>query len=184
MRNQNTGSDRGIRPGGETEAFKKLKGLPDDAVLNLLKKKLKSVGLTGEPGSASESGPGRKMSEVLLAFIEPYLYLAENREMLDRLVATAAAAWNASLLPEDKREGFLDEAGRIMLAEAGKQSADDFRPIMRDLIARKQRLFSRDERVVVKYELRRVGGRDQLVVGSARGDARDSKESDQPADSG
>jgi len=184
MRNRDAGSDPKIRTGEEPGALKERESRTSDALRKLLKKKFETVGSAAEQETTGESGPGRKMSEVLLAFIEPYLYLAENREMLDRLVATAAAAWNASLLPEDKREGFLDEAGRIMLAEAGKQSADDFRPIMRDLIARKQRLFSRDERVVVKYELRRVGGRDQLVVGSARGDARDSKESDQPADSG
>jgi len=178
MRNQNTGSDRGIRPGRETDAFKKLKGLSDDVVLNLLKKKLKSVGLTGEPGSASESGPGRKLSEVLLAFIEPHLRHAETEEVLDGLVSTAALAWNASLLPEDKREEFLDEAGQAILTEAGKQAADDFRPIMRDLIKRKQRLFPKDERVVVSYELRKVHGRDQLVVASVRSVSCDIKESD------
>ena len=181
MRNRNAGSDPKIRTGEEPEARKERESRTSDALRKLLKKKFETVGSAAEQETTGESGPGRKMSEVLLAFIEPYLYLAENREMLDRLVATAAAA---SLLPEDKREGFLGEAGRIILAEAGKQAADDFRPIMRDLIARKQRLFSRDERVVVQYELRRVGGRDQLVVASARGDARDSKESDQPADSG
>ena len=118
------------------------------------------------------------MSEVLLAFIEPHLRHAETEEVLDGLVSTAALAWNASLLPEDKREEFLDEAGQAILAEAGKQAADDFRPIMRDLIRRKQRLFPKDERVVVSYELRKVRGRDKLVVASVRGVSSDSKESD------
>ncbi|GEM_PF-968911 len=178
MRNRDTGNDPRIRAGEEPEAFGGLKGLSADAVLSLLKKKLKSVGLTGEPGSTSESGPGRRMSEVLLAFIKPYLHYAENGEMLDGLVTTAVVAWNASLLPEDKREEFLDEAGRAVLAEAGKQAADDLKPIMRDLIERKQRHFPGDERVVVTYELRKVRGRDELVVASARGVSRDSKESD------
>lgn len=178
MRNQNKDSDPGVQADGERAASKKLKDLSADALLSLLKKKLKSVGLTDEPGRTSESGPGRKMSEVLLAFIEPYLHYAETGEKLDRLITTAAVAWNASLLPEDKREEFLDEAGRVVLAEAGKRAADDFRSIMRDLMKRKQRLFPRDERVVVKYELRSARGRDQLVVASAHGVARDSKEHD------
>jgi len=176
MRNRNAGSDSKIRTGEDPGTLPERESRTSDALRKLLNRKFETVGSAAEQETTGESGPGRKMSEVLLAFVDPYLYLAGNRKMLDRLLATAAAAWNASLLPVDEREGFLDEAGRIILAEAGKQAADDFRPIMRDLIARKQRLFPGDERVVVEYEVRRVGGRDQLVVASARGEARDSKD--------
>jgi hypothetical protein len=178
MRSRNAGSDPKIRAGREPGVLKKREGGSADALLGLLKKKFESVGLTAELGSTSESGSGRKMSEVLLEFIEPYLHYAQTGEILDRLVTTAVLAWNASLLPEEKRAEFLDEAGRAVFAEDGRQAADDFRSAMCDLVKRKQRLFSKDERIVVNYEFRTEHGRDKLVVASVRGASRDSKEPD------
>jgi hypothetical protein len=118
------------------------------------------------------------MSEVLLQLIEPYLHYARTGEMLDQLVSTAVLAWNTSLLPEDKRAEFLDEAGPVICGVSDERAVDDFKSAMHELINRKQLLFSEDDRVVVSYEFRTVQGKDQLVVASVRSVSRDSKESD------
>jgi hypothetical protein len=146
--------------------------------LRVLKRKLESVGAVVEQGTSGESEPGRKMSEVLVAFIEPYLGDAPTRAMKERLVSTAVMAWNASLMPEDERTEFLDEAARAVLAGSGKQAMDEFMSVVRDLIERKQRLFSGDERIVVSYQFRAVRGGTQLAVASARDVSRDTKEPD------
>ncbi|MBU4224443.1 MAG: hypothetical protein KKC71_01305, partial [Chloroflexi bacterium] len=53
-----------------------------------------------------------KMSEVLLAFIEPYREFATNREAYERPIVTAIVAWNAAVVPKKEREKLLDKASK------------------------------------------------------------------------
>src|SRR4051812_46828121 len=57
------------------------------------------------PGSKVVYEPaGReKMSEVLEDFIEPYRDMADGENALRKLLTLALLAWNAALLPEDRR---------------------------------------------------------------------------------
>jgi hypothetical protein len=56
----------------------------------------------------------QRMSEVLEAFIEPYLGLADTDNGQRVLLEIASLAWNAAILPENERQAMLDE-----LAERG-----------------------------------------------------------------
>lgn len=149
-------------------------GRAAEEVRRLLQKKLHSVGLDAGRGGNRESGSGRKMSEVLLQLIEPHLRHVRTRELLDQLVSTAVLAWNTSLLPEDKRAEFLDEAGPLICGASDRKAVHEFKSAMHELINRKLRFFSEDERVVVSYEFRTVNGKDKLVVASLRGASGDS----------
>jgi hypothetical protein len=50
-----------------------------------------------------------KMSAVLEAFVEPYLELADTENGQQVLFHLAVLAWNASLLPEEKRQAMMDD---------------------------------------------------------------------------
>ena len=51
----------------------------------------------------------RKMSEILLEFIEPYLEKAPQIGGMEKLVTLGAFAWNMGLLPDPKRADVLKE---------------------------------------------------------------------------
>ena len=107
----------------------------------------------------------RKLSEVLLELVEPYLPEADSDEKLEQLITTAVIAWNACLLPADERDGLVRKAGR----EVGgfdKESTDLFMAALRELIIRKQRLFPTDKRFVVNHRVVTIRGKHSLQVAS------------------
>ena len=50
-----------------------------------------------------------KMSAVLEDFVEPYRDMAETYDEFHNLLDLAMLAWNAALLPEDKRRAMVDD---------------------------------------------------------------------------
>lgn len=107
-----------------------------------------------------------KMSEVLKAFVEPYVDFARNRVQRERLISIAVIAWNLSLMPEDKRQTALDQS-----IEAGLEGNDplvkqDIREMIDDLIARKLKLFAKNKRFIVDFQLQDTGKAFHLSVAS------------------
>jgi hypothetical protein len=118
--------------------------------------------------------PKRKMSEVLLELVEPYRSEADSGEKLEQLIATAVVAWNAGLLPEARRERFLRDAGRDVCGSDRKSGALLVAAV-RELLDRRQRLFPRDERFIVNYQLTTTHGKDRLEVATLSGAKLDLK---------
>lgn len=145
---------------------KKRKGKNRVNRLEAFKQKLYSDKLFAGQEIVIQPGSGEKMSEVLLAFIEPYQKLAPTREAYEKLITVAMVAWNAALLPKDKREGFLDEEINPVLSSLGHKAVQDFKAIVNELIKRKERLFPNNRRFIVSYELSETKDNYHLSVAS------------------
>ena len=134
--------------------------------LEALKQKLQLDKLFAGQEIVIQPESGEKMSEVLLAFIEPYQELAPTREAYEKLITVAMVAWNTALLPKDQRQRMLDEAIKPILTSSGTKAAQDFKAIMNDLIERKERLFPNNRRFIVSYELSETKDNYHLSVAS------------------
>ncbi len=115
----------------------------------------------------TEPPDGIKMSEVLEAYVEPYLDLANTFDELRMLFLVAVLAWNIALLPEDKQQAAIDD-----LVEKGVHAEDveveeakaDMRNILNELIARKELLFAEYNRFIIDFRLMEIGDQYHLTV--------------------
>lgn len=94
-----------------------------------------------------------KMSEVLEAYIEPYLDATKNRDQRLKLSTIAAFAWNLTLLPEDKqqqeKENLIEQLGG-----QNRQVQQDIREILEELMERKRKFFAKIKRHIIDFELK------------------------------
>lgn len=133
----------------------------------VLKERIRSDKLFEGQEIVMKPTPGEKMSEVLFQFIEPYWGLAEGKGDYEKLLTIAMIAWNTALLPEEEREGFLDEKLNPVLSSFGSGLLEDFKEIVQSLIRRKELFFSAHRRVIVDYRLSEgKGNRYHLSVAS------------------
>lgn len=96
-----------------------------------------------------ESADGVKMSEVLEAFIAPYMEFAETEESFEKLVTIAVIAWNAALLPRSAQT----EAINDLLQSLPPETQADAKSIVRDLIRRKRKYFGKIRRAIIDFEI-------------------------------
>ncbi len=94
-----------------------------------------------------------KMSEVLRAFVEPYLGLTSTDNGQRMLLYIATAAWNAALLPEEKRPAMLDEVVEKGLSGFPEEEQEELRKLLADMVARKLALFDENKRFILSIEL-------------------------------
>ncbi|MBI2953212.1 MAG: hypothetical protein HYY30_02785 [Chloroflexi bacterium] len=121
--------------------------------MEALKRQVKSGALFGEREVVFQFGSPEKMSEILLAFLEPYREYATTRGAFERLVAVGVLAWNAAILPHEQRQALLDEASKSIQAAAGKDDAEVYTALVNDLIKRKERYFASNKRRIVSYQV-------------------------------
>jgi hypothetical protein len=76
-----------------------------------------------------------KMSEVLQAFIAPYVYIATTTEAYRKLVMTAIVAWNTALMQSDQRSALIENMLN-KLPQLTAKDKNDFRGIVNDFIQR------------------------------------------------
>ena len=103
---------------------------------------------------------GLKMSEVLEAFVRPYVEHAATEDALTSLVGTAVVAWNATLFPEEDRQSVLDEA----VAGFPREARVDGRRLVEDLMERKETHFARYRRAILDFEVVDKGNSWRLLV--------------------
>ncbi|RMD51860.1 MAG: hypothetical protein D6828_06580 [Nitrospirae bacterium] len=116
--------------------------------LNVLSQKLRSR-LDKEGIVVVDSKGGVKMSEVLEAFVEPYIELADTEEKFRELVSIAVAAWNTSLLPKEVREEIIENVLVGFPEEIQKNAIQ----ILEGFIRRKELYFSEYKRAIVDFEI-------------------------------
>jgi len=109
---------------------------------------------------------GKKMSEVLFKFIEPYMELASSQKDLEKLLTVAVIAWNTSLIPKEEREAILDEEINSTLSFMDGDLVKDFKAILYELIQRKEILFPENRSFIFDYELTGGNGKYYLSVAS------------------
>jgi hypothetical protein len=120
------------------------------------------------PGSRVVYEPeGReKMSAVLEEFVEPFRDMAESHDDFHKLLNLAVLAWNAALLPEDKRRAMVDD---MLAAGFSRASAADrafARQIIEAMIRRKEEHFATNRRAIVSFQLIDRGDDFHLSVAS------------------
>jgi len=94
--------------------------------------------------------PGEvKMSEVLMELIQPEWNTCNTEDAMRKLLTLGMAAWNAALLPLDKRTAILDD----LAATLPGQLRADFHLVIEPLIRRKEELFPHIRRPMLSYEL-------------------------------
>ena len=95
---------------------------------------------------------GRKVSEILMEFAQPWLDEARNDDQRKTVVGLAVLAWNLAVIPEPERwEGDFAE----QLGITGKA-------ILTEMIARKLALYPEETRPILDYQI--TGGQDNLRV--------------------
>jgi hypothetical protein len=110
------------------------------------------------------SSEENKMSEVLEAFAEPYLALADSDEATRRVIALAAAGWNASFHDREAQREMIDDLLNHIMPDAPRRDKSDFRKIMAELIRRKRAYFAEDNRYILNYKLTDLGDSFHLTV--------------------
>lgn len=109
-----------------------------------------------------------KMSEVLWSFVEPYREFADTEETLLKLLTLAFLAWNATLLPEEKRPDMVDKVFEALPPDEELRAG--LKGIVDELIERKERYFSRYNRPIIDFELQDRGRDYHLTVLSTLGE--------------
>jgi hypothetical protein len=133
--------------------------------LEPLKREMQKTGLLQGRELLVEPPGEEKMSGVILQFIEPYRWLAEDFGGMQRLVMLAVVAWNAAVFDALGQPGFVDQmiASALPPDEAFRR---DFRQVVNDLIQRKQQHFADTRRIIVSYKLTETQGDYHLAVAS------------------
>jgi hypothetical protein len=90
------------------------------------------------------------ISEAISKIITPYRDMAQDYESFHKLVTVACAAWNATILPVEKRESMLADIRKLM---PDQQSREDFTAIVKELMKRKNRLFPKVNRMIVQFKV-------------------------------
>jgi hemerythrin len=106
-----------------------------------------------------------KMSEVLEDFVEPYIdEIDDTLEAHRKLFSVAALAWNAALLPEEKRQEMVNDLVEKGLKGVSARDKRVFWGIVDELIQRKLEHFADNNRFVVDFELIKAGTGYHLTV--------------------
>ncbi|TAK33603.1 MAG: hypothetical protein EPO21_12465 [Chloroflexota bacterium] len=135
--------------------------------LEALERKVRSEAIFGGSEVVFQTGSSEKMSEVLLAFVEPYQEYATTRDAFERLIAIGVVAWNAALVSPEDRHSLLDETSKSIQESAGKEDAEVYKALVNDLIKRKERYFASNKRVIVTYQVTEGKGKFHLAVASS-----------------
>ena len=97
----------------------------------------------GEPIKVVTRRTGRKVSEILMEFAQPWLDEARNDDQRKTVVGLAVLAWNLAVIPEPERwEGDFAE----QLGITGKA-------ILTEMIARKLALYPEETRPILDYQI-------------------------------
>ncbi|HEY9837224.1 MAG TPA: hypothetical protein V6D27_10035 [Vampirovibrionales bacterium] len=134
--------------------------------LKKLQRKIQTGSLSDKFAGIAVNKGEVKMSEVLEAFVEPYLDLAPTLSQRQNLFDLAVIAWNLAFMPENELPSTLN----YLLEDISKDDDPFFykeiRSVINDLITRKQELFAEHKRYIVACELQDAGKEFDLSVTS------------------
>jgi hypothetical protein len=148
---------------------RKKRGKGRDHKQNLLRAHARRAGPNLPPGALLRIEPKgeQRMSEVLEAFIEPYLGLAGTDNGQRVLLQIASLAWNAAILPDNERQAMLDQVADRGLPGFQGQAHEELLDLLKNMIARKLALFDENKRFILSVELTSAQGGYLSVISTA-----------------
>ena len=105
-----------------------------------------------------------KMSKVLEDFMSPYLHLTTNLTSKQKLFTIGVVAWNASLYPEAERDGITDLLFSEEVIGDEPTMQEELKEIVQELIQRKLAYFNHNQRLIIDFDLQKVGNSYELSV--------------------
>jgi hypothetical protein len=146
------------------DSRKKKKSRKHKIPADKLRSRMVEMGLP-EPKKMTVTPHGKKkMSEVILDFMAPYLPAAQSEERYRALLSVAVVAWNASLFPPLERRRMLDS----VIDKAMPKGGEDTKLVIEELVQRKERYFSDNQRMILSYDLTMTEEGTHLSVASSR----------------
>lgn len=106
-----------------------------------------------------------KMSEVLKAFVKPYLEEIPDYQQ-EMFLQIAILAWNLAIMPEDMRQQAFEDLLKKGVKGKNPFARQDMRDFIDELIARKSELFPDNQRYIVDFQLKNAGNQFHLSVAS------------------
>jgi hypothetical protein len=95
-----------------------------------------------------KNSPHGKISAALVELILPFIEDDMSLEGYRNVVGVGAIAWNLSLMEDSK----IDDAAELLETQDDEQR-EWFKTVVSDLIARKKRLFPKDQRYIAGWEV-------------------------------
>ncbi|BAQ64551.1 hypothetical protein [Geminocystis sp. NIES-3709] len=113
--------------------------------------------------SSIDSG---KMSKTLENFMSPYLHLTTDLSSKKKLFTIGVVAWNASLYSEEEREDITNILFSKEVIGDDSTIQEELKEIVQELIDRKLTYFKDDQRLIIDFDLQKLGNSHQLSVTS------------------
>lgn len=108
-----------------------------------------------------------RMSKVIENFVKPYLHLTSNFTETEKLFTLAMIAWNASLYPESERADIIDILfSEEVISDDDPDVKNELTDIITILIERKLTFFADYQRLIIDFDLTKVGDFYNLSVTS------------------
>lgn len=99
---------------------------------------------------------GRKVSEILMEFAQPWLDRAGNDDQRRMVIGLAVLAWNMAALPEPER-------WERMGPELEEKFGEPAKAVLKEMIARKLALCPEETRTILDYVITGGGGDNMRV---------------------
>lgn len=122
--------------------------------LRRLANKVKREGLFTDSQVVYEPEGEIKMSEALIALMQPYLDSAETLNAYRNLASMAAIAWNNSVLPPEAQ---MKPSELINKLDMQAEDLLLMEELLTSLMKRKKELFPDVQRMIVNYEVTGIG---------------------------
>jgi hypothetical protein len=104
------------------------------------------------------TSPEIKMSELIEQYAADYIDMGDTTEERESLLNVACSAWNIAVLPDHLREGAIRQSiSAYNRMNPGNQDAVGFEKDLRDLIAKKLKMFPDIKKVIIDAMIEAIG---------------------------
>jgi hypothetical protein len=104
------------------------------------------------------------LSDAISQLIEPYRDDAPDYQSFRTLVTFACTAWNASILPPEKREEMLEKMLAVLPPK--KENRIETLGLVKELMDRKKKLFPKVSRMIVEFKVTDLGNDFHIAIAS------------------
>ncbi len=119
----------------------------------------------GKPTKVILSPKGMdSLSDAISEILSPFVLPDASPDDYGRLVVVAIMAWNAVIVPPDKRQASLQEALNLVVTDTSKENRKHFEEFLEELMERRHQLFPHNKRWIVDYVVTDLGDTFHLSI--------------------